>query len=39
MEESRLKQEADAKKTTGEKMETDAAQRELLFYLTFFVVY
>lgn len=31
MEESRLKQEADAKKTTGEKMETDAAQRGFYF--------
>lgn len=30
MEESRLKQEADAKKASGEKMETDVAARNIL---------
>lgn len=30
MEESRLKQEADAKKASGEKMETDATARNYL---------
>lgn len=31
MEESRLKQEADAKKASGEKMETDVTARKLIF--------
>lgn len=34
MEESRLKQEADAKKTTGEKMETDTTPRKFNYYST-----
>ena len=38
MEESRLKQEADAKKASGEKMETDVAARNMIMISHLFMI-